>query len=181
MKSYDYETTLKLKHNEVAAIQNIETGEYIVQVPKTFYKSKEIDFDSVRVLPKETFTKNFKKSWEFLYFRLTPIQYKVAHFLSNKVAINSNSLKPYNDASTMRFLASEFGISLGSVQMILDKLLRAGVYGKFEVYEVNKEYTKYWIFNPYLGYNGKYLPVGIMELFKNTEIAKIFLSANELD
>lgn len=174
-KKYDYEATVQLKHNEVPAIQNLDTGEVSVQLPKEFTKKKTAE-GTVPFERNAIFHKNYKKSWDFLYYRLSPLEYKVAHYLAQSGEINTNSLKPLNDDYTIQKLAETVAISTGKVKAIFDRLFQMGVYGKFELVEKNKEYTKFWILNPFLAFNGTTLPIGIIELFKNTEIAQAFKS-----
>ena len=172
-KDNNYKAEINLNHNESPAKVNMETGEVVI-VKK---QSKE-DKNFVRFQPNSNFSKSYNNSWKWLYYRTSPLEYKVAHFLSQKTSPTTNSLMPLSDSSTVTFLSNEFDISLGKVKLIFNKLFELGVFAKFEISErnQNKQYTKYWIFNPYLSFTGSKIPVAVLEMFKNTEIAYAFES-----
>jgi hypothetical protein len=54
-----------------------------------------------------------------------------------------------------------------------------GVYGKFEIVDMKKGYTKYWLFNPYLSFSGKLINSDIAELFSGTRIASAYIDAKK--
>ena len=86
----------------------------------------------------------------------------------------TNSLEPLNDETTINQLASLFGISRNKVTPTLKKLFQLGVYAKFEVVKPDVPYTKYWILNPFLSFNGRTLDSDIANLFIGTVIEKEF-------
>jgi hypothetical protein len=92
--------------------------------------------------------------------------------------MNTNSLKPLDDNITIHELMSYFDISEKKVKTTFKKLFELGVYGKFEVAKKNKDYTKYWIVNPYLSFKGKTIEKSITELFKGTHISIAFYNEN---
>jgi hypothetical protein len=70
-------------------------------------------------------------------------------------------------------LGKYFNMSDKSIKKVLDKLFQEGVYGKWEVVNADYVHTKYWAFNPYLGYNGSGVHYMTKNLFSHTMIAKI--------
>lgn len=169
---HDYEQLFKLKHNEIPAKINQETGE-IVPLKKSIANRKE-DNDNIVFESSATFTKTYTKAWLYLDKVLEPYEYKAAHKLAMKAKAFTNSLEPLNDFTVINELVEELGISKNRVKPVVEKLFKLGVYGRFEVADPNKEYTKFWILNPYLSFNGKVISQSIADLFKNTIVAKAF-------
>lgn len=165
-----YERTIKLNHNEVVAKVNKETGE-VTAVPS---RNSNIPEDREIFEPSAYFRKDFTNSWKFLNKVLTPLEFKVAYTLALMAKATTNSLEPLNDDSTIPELMGALNISKNKVKPILEKLYRLGVYGKFSVAKIDKPYTKYWIYNPYLSFSGKIIDSSISSLFKNTHCSAAF-------
>ena len=165
-----YTTQVKLNHNEVPAKINMETGEVLTISKRhnNIPEGKEV-FE-----PTAIFRKDYTNSWKFLNKYLTALEFKVAHTIALMARANTNSLEPLNDETTIPQLMEILGVSKNKVKPILDKLWDLGVYGKFEIKEVNKPYTKYWVLNPYLSFSGKLISSDIATMFRNTHIAKAF-------
>lgn len=169
-----YTAEYNLEHNEVPAKVNVETGE-----TTTFMKRPNNIPEGKRVFePDALFRKDYTNSWKFLEKNLKPIEFKAAFALAFKAKANTNSLEPLNDSTTIPQLMEILGLSKNVVKPLLKKLWEIGVYGKFEVAEVGKPYTKYWILNPYLSFSGKLIDSDIAELFSKTHIAKAFKDPN---
>lgn len=172
-KQGDYERIISLKHNECPAKMNVETGEIkLLDVPK----KQNNNPDLIEFEPNAIFSRSYSKSWEFLYYKTTDKEYKVAQYLAFKAKAFTNSLEPLSDDSTVREIAEATGISKDKVTQTFARLFELGVYGKWEVNELIKGRTKYWIFNPYLSFNGKRVDKNIVTLFDKTAIAKAFKS-----
>lgn len=169
MKNFDYEQTFKLKHNEVPAKINQETGEI-----KELRKANHLSDSHVEFEPNAQFSKSYPNSWRYLKKVLKPHEYMAAHSLALKAKAFTNSLEPLNDQTIYSILVEELGIGKNQVKPVLQKLFDLGVYGKFAVAEADKPYTNYWILNPYLQFNGRVLDKSISELFKGTIVAKAF-------
>ena len=122
----------------------------------------------------ETFSKNYTRSWNYLLDVLSPIELKIAIKMSTIADMNTNSLEPLNDTTSIRELAETFGISVNTVPKAFEKLLYHGVYATFEYTHYKNGLTKTWIFNPYISFKGKLIKSDIKELFDNTIIAKLF-------
>jgi hypothetical protein len=163
----DYRQEIGLKHNESAAAINLETGEVrpISKKPNNIPAGKEI-FE-----PNALFQKSYTKSWKFLKSKLTDFEFSVAFELALMAKANTNSLEPLNDETTVYQLVDRFSISRNKVKPLFKKLFELGVYGKFEVYDKTKPYTKYWVLNPYLSFSGSLISSDISRLFSGTEIA----------
>jgi len=165
-----YTTEVKLYQDEIPASLNTRTGE-IKQIhsrPNNIPEGKEV-FE-----PEGIFRKDYTNSWNFLKKTLTPIEYKAAHTLAMLAKANTNSLQPLNDDTTLKELMEVLAVSKNKVKPILDKLWDLGVYGRFDVKEADKPYTKYWLFNPYLSFSGKLIHSDIATLFSGTHCAKAF-------
>lgn len=168
-----YERTIKLQDNEVAGKVNSETGEVtLVGDPKKPNNNKDL----ISFEPDAIFSRCYNKSWDYLYYKTTPLEFSVAKFLAIKAKAFTNSLDPLSDESTIREVSKHVNISTGKVKDVFERLFLLGVYGKWEVSEIGKGRTKYWILNPYLSFNGKKIDKSIVTLFEKTEIAKAFKS-----
>ena len=167
----DYTTTITLNHEEIPAKINKSTGEFteLTKRPNNIPEGKEI-FE-----PNGLFKKSYTESWKFLNQVTTPIEFKAAYALVMKAQMNTNSLEPLNDETTLNELMEILDVSINKVRPILKTLFELGVYGKFEVYDPSKPYTKYWIINPYLSFSGKLVDSDIARLFRGTRIAKAYL------
>lgn len=171
-KKYDYETTVKLKHNEIPAAINVETGEVT-----SFIKDENLPH-FVKFDVYQRFKKNYNYSWQFLLRELSPLEVSATTYLIQLSDMNTGSLEPLNDKSTVRELSDLLNVSINKVNVVLKKLFLYGVYGKFEVYDPDRPYTKYWLINPYLTFAGTKIDSEILRLFKGTYIAKAFNDPN---
>lgn len=165
-----YTQELQLKDNEVAAKINSETGEV------TSLKKRMNNIPENRHIfePEGIFRKDYTKSWEFLDKVLTPLEFKIVAKLCRMAKMNTNSLAPLNDDTTIQCIAEEFSIGRNKVTPLFTKLFKLGVYAKFEAYKPDVPYTKYWILNPYLSFSGKLIHSDIAQLFIGTVIEKEF-------
>ena len=164
-----YKQEVPLFHNEVPARVNVETGEVTIVKkrgrPKgSLPKGKEV------WLPNALFTKHFPQSWKWLREHTTDNEFKAAVALAQLAKAYTNSLEPLNDATIIPDLVNATGVSKNLIGVTLQKLWKLGVYAKFEVYDPSKPYTKYWILNPYLSFNGKLIDSDIARLFQGTYI-----------
>lgn len=164
----NYKETIKLEHNEVPAKLNLDTGEFLIAS-----KAGKRGDDTLGANPIKKFSKRNEQAWEVLETQTSNLEYAVANKLTRYLKMHTNSLDPLNNSTTLTVLSEEFAVSRKSISGIFDKLFRLGVYGKFEVYEMNEKYKNYWIFNPYLTSNGKYTKRDVLALFQNTLYAKI--------
>ena len=162
----DYNRTIRLKGKQLPAAIDQETGEVIVlrKKPNNIPDHKELHkVDS-------PFKKDYVNSWKFLRRELTPSEMYACNGLVLLAAAYTNSLRPLNDDTVLKELVDVLGVSINRVKHVLKKLYILGVYGKFDVYEVHKEYTKYWVLNPYLSFNGKLINSDIKDLFAGTHL-----------
>jgi hypothetical protein len=172
MKSYDYEATLKLTHKETAGVLNKETGEF-----------KEIKSRPAGHMVKHdknmTFKKIYPKSWALLKKMTTKRQYMVAFELAQMAHAFTNSLRPLNPNSSTRELEEILSVNKSLIKKDIDVLHELGVIGMFSVGELVEhksltEIKEYWIFNPYLSFNGNVILSDLARLFQNTLFAKIY-------
>lgn len=174
MKKADYRAEFKLNHDELPAIVNAETGEVKVLTKR----SNNIPEGKELHEPTAKFLKYYPNSWAFLKRELNDFELRVCLTLALLAKAHTNSLEPLNDETMVSDLVVSLGISRNKVKSTLQTLWNYGVYGAFEVKEADKPYTKYWIFNPYLIFNGKLIDSGITRLFRGTHVAKAFYDEN---
>lgn len=162
-----YEKTVKLEDNEVAVKVNTETG-VITNLPN---RPNNIPSGSHVFEEKGRFIKRYRHSWMYLRTVLSPLELEAVNALTDLAIRNTNSLEPLSDKTTIPELMEMLGASKNKVNPILKKLFYYGVYAKFEVCDMTKSYTKYWILNPFLAFNGKLIKSDIVPLFSGTRIA----------
>lgn len=166
-----YSPNLNLKHSErVLSYSKVDlrTGEcedVKVGLPKV-RKPKDVTMDYFD--SNQSFRRSFTKAWNLLREMTDDKELLVAYMLAEKAKAYTNSLEPLNPEWTKVQLSEELGIDRRIVGGIIDKLFRLGVIGKFEVYNRNEDYKNYWIFNPYLSFNGKVIKKDVHALFSGT-------------
>jgi DNA-binding MarR family transcriptional regulator len=165
-----YKKLFFLADNEIPAKINAETGE--IQEFRDYKNNlplgKEI-FES-----KALFKKTYEITEEFLDNVLTPLEFAIVMRMARMAKMNTNSLEPLSDESTLLEIAQELKVNRRDVKNILKKLFELGVYGRFEVCDYDKTYKKYWVLNPYIRFQGKVIDSSIKNLFTNTKICKIY-------
>lgn len=166
----DYFKEIGLKHHEVPAKVDLETGEVKI-ISK---KDDNIPEDYEIFEPDAYFQKHYTTSWQFLRLKTSNIEFAAATRLAIMAKANTNSLQPLNDESTIETLVHVLGVSKNKVNLVLRKLFDLGVYGKFEVSNKAIGYHKYWVFNPYLSFSGQLIKSDIANLFRGTEVASAF-------
>lgn len=166
-----YTKTIELEHDERAAKVNVDTGEIkLVHTPDPKFTRNK---DQVSFKPDELFAKSYTRAWKLLETQTTNKEFLIACKLGMKALPFNNCLKPLSDETTIRELAEEFGISTRDVDKVFDKLFKLGVYGKWEVAQQDKPFKKFWVFNPYLSFNGKTIDRSVADFFKGTFYANI--------
>lgn len=165
----DYTANIQLNHDEIPAKINARTGE-VTQLSKLPIenKSNEKKFDLMK-----TFKRYNELAWELLETQTTSKEFAIAHKLALKARAYTNSLQPLNCDTTVLHIAEELNEDRRTVMKKIDKLFKLGVLAKFEVYEIGEKHTKYWVFNPYLAFNGKVIKKNVENLFSNTSYAKM--------
>lgn len=170
----DYKTEVSLKHNEIAAKINVETGEVKpVNKPRGDSDKTMVKFDLMSV-----YHRSNPKAWQTLETQTTPLELKVALKLAHFARAYTNSLIPLSDDTTAITLAEQLDIDRRMVAKCIDKLFKLGVIGKFEVYNSNQVHTKYWVFNPYLSFNGSKIKTDVVSLFSETTYAYVSRANN---
>jgi hypothetical protein len=161
-----YNTTLKLKNNEIAAKVNAETGEVTTfetkpsNVPEGMSRLKYTDFSIVN---NETTKK--------LAAILDNEEMGVIYYMISISDFNSNSLNPLSDELSLREKANILRISKDRVKRITDKLFRLGVYLSIRVYEDQEK--EYWVLNPNISWRGRLVKDSIFVHFQNCAITKL--------
>jgi len=172
-KNWDYKTEIALQHHEVAAKINKRTGEI-----ETIESRKKRNPDVEKHDQDLIFKKFYTDAWELLRSQTTDKEFLVAHKLAMKAEAYTNSLRPLRSNMTAQVIAEELGENRRNIMKYIDKLFSLGVIAKFEIAELGTtspltQINKYWIFNPYLSFNGKVVHSDIAGLFKNTIYGKM--------
>ena len=169
MAKKDYTLRVGLNHNEKAIIVNTDTGEMkdVKHQPNNIPSNMEIWKPGL-------FKKSYTKSWQYLSNNLSAIEFKAAYSLALLAKANTNSLEPVGDETAYHELSVIMDVSKNVVDRVLKKLFYYGVFGKFEVIDPSKSYTKFWILNPYLSFDGQIIKSDIAQLFNGTRIALNF-------
>lgn len=161
--------TIGLQHNEVPARLNIETGEVkTIPAPRGKPDSEMSPFDL-----QPSYTRICSVTWRALETMVSEKELMVAYRLAIMAKAFTGSLQPLNDETTAITLAETLKTDRSLILKYIDKLFRLGVIGKFEVYERDAEHKKYWVFNPYLAFNGNKIRRDIVTLFDKTTFAYI--------
>lgn len=159
-------------HNQRPAIYDIESKSFEkVRLPRWYEKSGVTPSCKVYWRPEKSYKRRFEGGWLYLHKVLSPTQFKVASYMEMKASPFTNSLEPLSDKTSIRELAKEFGVGVNTVKSTFNKLFEVGVYGRFEVGDAGSK-VSYWIFNPFLSFNGDKIDYSIVSLFKNTAIGK---------
>lgn len=165
---YAYTKELKLEHNELPAIYNVETGELDIKSV-----NNDLPTDKILFQPTKRFKKDYTDAWKYLSNVLNPEEFRAAYLMAIFAKANTNSLEPMNQDTTKAKLSELLKINKNNTERVLDSLFKHGVFGTFNVCNDPVTYKNYWILNPYLSFNGKYIDKGIVELFKDTLLAKL--------
>jgi predicted transcriptional regulator len=168
-----YEKVIKLKHHEKAAKINLETGavEEIEGKERVVKKPKDPTMNFF--ISSESYSRFFTKAWLLLETQTTDVEFKVAYKMSMMAHAYTNSLEPLRPESTMKELADFFNVDRRKILTIIEKLFKLGVIGKFQVYDRFENHHNYWVFNPYLSFNGKIIKKDVQGLFDKTHYAAL--------
>lgn len=129
-----------------------------------------IENDEIIFEARGRFTKTYNKSWEYLWEKFTPLEFKAAYALVRIASGRSNSLAPIGDETSYQELSVILGVGKNRVDKTLKKLFEYGVYARFEVEDKTKPYTKFWVLNPHLAFSGSLIKSDVVDLFKGTVI-----------
>jgi len=162
-----YTKLLELHHHQSAAIKDEITGDVTV-----FKKGNGKIPQGKELVDNYIYKRYYSDAWQYLDGTLSALEFNVANRMAYKAHVHTNSLVPLNDNSTVLELSESLGVGKNSVIAICKKLFEKGVYARFAVHE-HETYKHYWIFNPYLAFNGRLIDTSMKNLFYNTTIAKI--------
>lgn len=165
-----YTQEITLEDNQRVAIVDSETGEILktpLKRPNNLPNNKSI------YNRKEEFYKGYVKADHVLLTLLTPLEYRVVSIMRMKSKMNTNSLDPLNDESSLAEIASQLDIHRNSVNKIISRLRDLGIFANFEVTNQYGQRIKSWILNPIISFKGKTISDEIMGLFDDTMITKL--------
>ncbi|HPQ79869.1 MAG TPA: hypothetical protein PLG47_05415 [Candidatus Dojkabacteria bacterium] len=163
MQKRDYEVVIPLKHHEVPAKINKQTGE-ITEVRK---RRNNLPKDK-KLFQQNDFTKVNNKIVGYLSKELSNMELAIVFKMIGMAHFNTNSLKPLSNETSLRDLAETFGISINSVKKSFEKLFDYGVYAQFKI--AKNGVKEYWILNPYISFKGRLIDDSIWENFKGTKV-----------
>lgn len=172
-KNSDYSKKLYLKHHQAPAIVNTITGEV-----KTIGKGNPNKTCHDKHL---TFKKFYSENWQLLKTQVTDKEYMVAFNLALQAKAYTNSLEPLGPDMATATIAELLGEDRRTIMSKINKLIRLGVLAVFTVYEMGGQRNNYWIFNPYLSFNGKVVDKKIAKLFERTFYAYNAMRGNNND
>lgn len=164
-----YSKEVKLQDNEIPAKINVETGEVVPVKSRT----NNIPEGKHVYNPKGEFYKGYIKADEILIKLLTPMEYRVVAIMRNKSRMNTNSLEPLSDESSIHQIAETLDVHRNSVHKIINRLRDLGIFASFEVTNQYKQRIKCWILNPCISFKGKTISDEIVGLFYDTMITKL--------
>lgn len=183
-----YKPNVQLKHNEIPAAVSVDTGEIRVinQRPNNLPEGKEIWNGNGK------FAKLYDKAWNYMLEVFSPLEFKIIAQMISMASINSNSLKPLNDNTTINELATTFNIHRNSVTKLFTKLSNHGIYAEFNFHKAPLSFDpndpstfnnpsiecKYWVLNPYIIFRGKTIDSALVDLFRSSKLSKYVDSVN---
>lgn len=163
-----YKYTYNLKDNQTPAIIDLETGEV------TSLESVEIpNNDTVKYKAMKTYIRFNQPCWLYLEKIVDSIEYKAANKLALLAEACTSSLIPYSDETSAVELSKDLGINRNKVKKVMNRLIDVGVIGKLEIGDSTFKRHSYWIFNPYLAFNGDRIHEDVLSLFSSTVFAKL--------
>jgi len=167
-----YKTKLELHDYEAPAKLDKQTGEFTLVESKEEKASREMKDPTMEYFHSDQpFQRHFTMAWRLLETQTTAVEYKVACKLGMMAQAYTNCISTLTPESTVREIAEVLKVDKNNVSKIIDKLFKLGVIGKFEVYNTGEVHHKYWLFNPYLSFNGKGIKKDVNSLFSGTTYA----------
>ena len=153
MKNWDYEQTLKLKHNQAPAYVDLETGEVTIVEPsetiEISYKNYfYISVDTLNRLVDENLLSRVEKGYIMEFSTMLKTQY--------------NALFNNNVPHTIDSLSNLFEMNYNRKSQTLKALTKKGVLAKLETAD-----RKMYILNPYLARRKRYIDKETAMVFKN--------------
>lgn len=175
-KKLDYSVEIQLYHDEIPGKVNPSTGEFtsLEQLTKKVNTIKNMNV--VNFQHSEIFQRTFIHSWNLLRTQTTDKEFRIATLLALMAKPFTNSLEPINDDTTSSKLAELLSTSRNDIKLVTDKLYELGVFGKFSYHATTTNFKNYWIFNPYLTFNGNKIDKSILGLFEDSVYKKVSLS-----
>lgn len=164
---YTQEATLH--HDETLYKKNQRTG----KLTSLHKRANNLEEGTEHFEPKAKFVKEYYRTWSFLETVLSDREYRVVHFMTRKAKHQTNSLEPLNDETSQLKLSDTFNIPRNAVAKLFKKLKSLGVYAEVSV-EYDGIENNFWVLNPYIGFNGKFINSSLIEIFKPTTIGSVF-------
>lgn len=162
-----YTREVKLKHDEIAASINIETGEIkeLSRRPNNLPDGKsKLDYSNFSIINNEML--------RVLFNECSALEIKVILHMVYMSEFATNSLKPLSDETSYRELSKIFNIDDKTVKNLLTRLKYLGVYLQLNITEVDGA-KEYWVLNPYISWKGKLKSDSLFITFANTRIVKL--------
>lgn len=161
-----YKKELEFQDNEMPIAVNKETGE--IREFKKFRSYKLKDNTMEVFTHDQPYARTFTRAWKLLETQTSETELRAAWQLAVMAKAYTNSLEPLTPETSSRSIAKELNLDYRKTTAIIDKLYKLGVIAKFEVYNRNEVYQNYWVFNPYLSFNGRTIKKEVTTLFDRT-------------
>lgn len=174
--------SIPIKKNQIISGGNIELIDYSTGEVESIDVSKIKGFGNKSKKPKNGVTKysgmdiyhrRSSKAWGVLREQTTPREYIVADKLACMAQAFTSSLEPLSDDLSIRDIAKELNENKDTIKKSIDKLFNLKVLSKFNEVDLEKQHTKYWVFNCFLSFNGDVIVDDIQDLFSDTIYALI--------
>lgn len=162
-----YTTNLRLKHNEIPAKVDIDTGEVLTinRRPNNFPDGKsKLDYEEFGMI-------NIKML-RVLREECSRTEISIIMHMVDLSEFGTNSLRPLNDETSYRELGKVFDLDHKTIKDIFVKLKYLGVYLQLNITEVDGA-KEYWVLNPYISWKGRLKTDSLFITFANTRIVKL--------
>ena len=163
-----YRKEISFRDHEIPAKVDTITGEFHI-VPtrrNNIPEGRELHY------PEGKFVKAYEAAWDYLLDNLSDKEMVIITRMMHMARPASNSLEPLNNSTTITELAETFHIHRNHVKKIFNNLMNHGVYAEFK-FGAYDGIRHYWVLNPYISFKGKTISSALVDLFRETNIAKL--------
>jgi len=165
-----YTAQIKLRHNEVPAKIDLETGEImeINKKPNNIPDGKsKLDYDRFHI-------KNDRLSNLVKNGIISHEENSIISLMCSMAEMGTNALKPITDDTSLLLLGDHFSINRHRVGKVIDRLRILGVFLQIRYYSDSqqKELT-YWVLNPNISWKGRLKDDSMFMHFSDTTITKL--------
>lgn len=165
-----YTQNLKLKHNEVPAKIDMETGEVITisrRVNNLPEGKSKLDYDRFHI-------KNDNLSNLVRNGIITHEENSIISLMCSMAEMGTNALKPITDETSLLLLADEFSVNRNRIGKVIERLRTLGVFLQIRYFSHSQQKdVTYWVLNPNISWKGRLKDDSIFNHFHDTTITKL--------